>query len=85
MKKAFFVVILAAVFYFLGYAQAIEKRIFVQASDEIILKTGSSSITMKKNGEIVIDGTDITLKSSGKINVKSTNDVILKGYKINEN
>jgi type VI secretion system secreted protein VgrG len=85
MKKADFVVLLAAAFYFLGYAQAIEKRIEMQALDEIVLKTGSASIIMKKNGSILIEGSDITLKSSGKVNVKSTNDVIIKGSKINGN
>jgi type VI secretion system secreted protein VgrG len=85
MKKAVFVVLLAAAFYFLGYAQAIEKRIEMQALDEIVLKTGSASIIMKKNGSILIEGSDITLKSSGKVNVKSTNDVIIKGSKINGN
>jgi type VI secretion system secreted protein VgrG len=85
MKKAFFAIVLAAVFYYIGYAQNMERKVLVQAWDEIVFKTGSSSITMKKNGTILIEGTDITLKSSGKVNVKSTNDVIINGSKINEN
>jgi type VI secretion system secreted protein VgrG len=53
--------------------------------DEITIKTGEASITMKKDGTITIRGKDITLDGSGKINVKASGDVILKGAKVTQN
>ena len=53
------------------------KTITITAGDQIVLKTGSASITMKKNGDIVIQGKQITIKGSG--------DVIIKGQKILQN
>jgi len=47
------------------------------AGDEIVLKTGSATITMQKNGDITIEGKQITIKASG--------DVIIKGQKILQN
>jgi type VI secretion system secreted protein VgrG len=53
------------------------KKIQITADDEIVIKTGSSEIIMKKNGDITIKG--------GKINVKSSGDIIMKGSNIKEN
>ncbi|MFT4538693.1 MAG: type VI secretion system secreted protein VgrG [Planctomycetota bacterium] len=53
------------------------KKIQIKADDEIQLVTGSASITMKKNGDIVIKGKKITVKGSG--------DVAIKGSKIGQN
>ena len=53
------------------------KTLSVSAGEEIVLKTGSATITMKKNGDITIDGKTITIKGSG--------DVIIKGQKILQN
>lgn len=53
------------------------KKMQIVADDEIVLKTGSASITMKKNGDITIKGKKIEVKGSG--------DVIIKGSKIAEN
>jgi len=61
------------------------KKFLLSAADEIVLTAGDSSITMKKNGEIVISGKDITLNGSGKINVKASSDLVLKGSKIAAN
>jgi type VI secretion system secreted protein VgrG len=41
------------------------------------LKAGLATITMKKNGDITIEGKQITIKASG--------DVIIKGQKILQN
>jgi len=49
----------------------------IQAADELLLKAGSASILLKKNGDITIQGKKITLKASG--------DLQLKGQKITEN
>lgn len=53
------------------------KKISIQAADEILIKTGSASILMKKNGDIEIQAKKFTVKASGEIN--------LKGQKISEN
>jgi type VI secretion system secreted protein VgrG len=61
------------------------KKYYLEAGDEIILKTGDSSITLKKDGTIQIKGKDITIVGSGKVGVKATADLVLKGSKIAEN
>jgi type VI secretion system secreted protein VgrG len=53
------------------------KSVAINAEDEITLKTGEASISMKKNGDITIKGKKITIKGSG--------DVVVKGSKITEN
>ena len=53
------------------------KNLSISAGDQIVLNTGSASITMKKNGDITIEGKQITIKGSG--------DVIIKGQKILQN
>jgi type VI secretion system secreted protein VgrG len=61
------------------------KNFIVDAGDSVTIKTGSASITMKKDGTIVIKGKDITLDGSGKINAKAGGNVVIKGSKILEN
>ena len=68
------------------------KNLSIDAGDMIVLKTGDASLTLKKDGKIVlkgkeitIQGTDITLKGSGKINIKASSDVVIKGSKIGQN
>ena len=53
------------------------KTLTISAGDEIVLKTGSATLTMKKNGDITIEGKQISIKGSG--------DVIVKGQKILQN
>ena len=53
------------------------KSLTINAGDEIVLQTGSATITMKKNGDITIEGKQITIKGSG--------DVVIKGQKILQN
>ena len=61
------------------------KKYYLEAGDEITLKTGDASITMKKDGTITIKGKDITIQGSGKIGIKASSDVVIKGSKIAEN
>ncbi|MCG8314939.1 MAG: type VI secretion system tip protein VgrG [Pseudomonadales bacterium] len=53
------------------------KSMQLVADDEIVIKTGDASITMKKNGDITIKGKKITVKGSS--------DVVIKGSKVSEN
>lgn len=63
----------------------VDKKLNVQATDaisitsdkEIVLKAGDASITLKKNGDIIIKG--------NKINVKGDGDIVMKGSKITQN
>ncbi len=61
------------------------KNFLVDAGDSVTLKTGSASITMKKDGTITIKGKDITVEGSGKIDVKASSDIVMKGSKILQN
>jgi type VI secretion system secreted protein VgrG len=61
------------------------KKLLVDAGDQITIQTGSASITMKKDGSILIKGKDITIDGSGKINVKASSDVVIKGSKVMQN
>jgi type VI secretion system secreted protein VgrG len=63
----------------------VEKKLSVDAGDQIVLKTGKASITMKKDGTIQIEGKDINIKGSGAINLKASKDVVMKGKKIMQN
>lgn len=61
------------------------KNLVIEAADSVTIKTGSASITMKKDGTITIKGKDITIEGSGKINAKASNDLVMKGSKILQN
>ena len=61
------------------------KNFVIDAGDSVTIKTGSASISMKKDGTITIKGKDITIDGSGKINVKASGDVVMKGSKILQN
>ena len=63
----------------------VDKTSALVAADEIAFKTGDASITLKKDGTIVIQGKDITLKGSGKIVGKADGDVVLKGQNVLHN
>ena len=63
----------------------VAKNMVIDAGESIVLKCGSATISMKKDGTIVIDGKDITVSGSGKINIKASSDIIMKGSKISQN
>jgi type VI secretion system secreted protein VgrG len=50
------------------------KKIIIEADGGIILKCGSGSITLKDNGDIILDG--------NVVQVKGSSDVIIKGSKV---
>ena len=64
---------------------SVGKVLSIEAGDEITIKTGSASISMKKDGTITIQGKDISIKASGKINGEASGDMVLKGSKILQN
>ena len=66
-------------------ALKVGKNLVIDAGDSVSIKTGAASITMKKDGTIVIKGKDITVEGSGKINVKASGNIVMKGTKILQN
>jgi type VI secretion system secreted protein VgrG len=68
-----------------GDTLSVGKALSITAGDSITLVTGSASITMKKDGTVVIKGKDILVSGSGKITVKASSDVVVKGSKVGIN
>ncbi len=66
-------------------ALKVGKNLVIDAGDSVTIKTGSASITMKKDGTITIKGKDIKIDGSGKINVKASSDIVMKGSKVTQN
>lgn len=66
-------------------ATKVGKNLVIDAGDSVLIKTGKASISMKKDGTIVIKGKDITVDGSGKINAKADGDIVMKGSKILQN
>jgi type VI secretion system secreted protein VgrG len=63
----------------------IGKNLVIEAGSSITIKTGAASITMKSNGDIVIDGKNISVKGSGRINANATGNIIMRGSNIGGN
>ena len=63
----------------------VAKKLTITVGESIMIKSGDASISMQKNGNIVIKGKDITIEGSGAINVKASKDVVVKGSKIAQN
>ena len=68
-----------------GDTLSVGKALTITATDSITLTTGSASISMKKDGTIVIKGKDITIEGSGEITGKASKNMTLKGQKILQN
>ena len=49
------------------------KNLIIDAGDQIVIKTGQASITMKKDGTIIIKGKAITIDAMQKIEEKAMN------------
>jgi len=61
------------------------RKLSINAGNEIVISTGKASISMKKDGSIVISGKDISFKGSGGITQKAGKNIVLKGKKILQN
>ena len=88
MKKRLLFSIICVLLIAIAYPQiqrAMEKKLRLEAYDEVVISSGKASITMKKNGSIVISGSSIQIEGSDDINVKASNKVILKGNEIKDN
>jgi type VI secretion system secreted protein VgrG len=61
------------------------KNVVLRAGDSISIVCGAASLTLKKDGTIIIKGKDLTLDASGKLNAKASSDTVIKGSKIGSN
>ena len=66
-------------------ALSVANNLNITAGDSITITTGDASISMKKDGTIIISGKDITIDASGKVNVSASSDITMKGSKIKQN
>ena len=57
----------------------VKKKISIEAGDELHIKVGMSSLTMKKNGDITIKGKNIKTDGKGKITFKAIQDFSAEG------
>lgn len=62
-----------------GERPKVGKEPGLDAGDSIPIKTGSASITMKKDGTIAIEEKDITIRGSGKTGIKALGNIVVKG------
>jgi hypothetical protein len=46
------------------------KRVTIEAEEEVVLKCGAGSITLRKDGKIIIKGTHLLSRSSGPNRIK---------------
>jgi len=59
---------------------SVEKKLSIDAGDEIEIKTGAAKVSMKKDGKIEISGVDVTLKSgAGQVNIDAGGIITIKG------
>ena len=61
------------------------KHIAVGAGEEISIKTGSASITTKKDGDVAIKGKDLTIEAAAKMTAQAAGEMVVKGSKISQN
>ena len=54
-----------------------DKKGLIEMKDVLVLKCGSASIALKKNGDIIVKG--------GKIDIKGSGDIKIKGSKVGIN
>ena len=67
------------------HLEKLEQAIEIDAGDAVTIAVGDASITLKKNGNILIKGGEITIQGSRRINVKASSDVTIKGSNIRDN
>jgi type VI secretion system secreted protein VgrG len=61
------------------------KSFKLRAGDQIVLETGIASLTMRKDGTVMIRGSNIMVDGIGNIDVKAGMDIGLTGSKIKQN
>ncbi len=63
----------------------VTKELVIDAGEQLVIKAGDASITLKKNGDIIVKGKNVSGDASGKLSLKASSDLVLKGSKISQN
>ncbi len=68
----------------IGGTEAIKvgKALTIDAGDQVVIRSGDASITLKKNGDITIKGKNVFVDGSGKVTVKAKSDLTMTSPKI---
>jgi type VI secretion system secreted protein VgrG len=61
---------------------SIGKKLLIEAGDEVTIRCGAASITLRKDGTVTIEGKDIVIEASGDASLKAARNVVLKGKKV---
>jgi type VI secretion system secreted protein VgrG len=58
------------------------RSVRIEAEEEIVLKAGAASITLRRDGSIVIAGGDVAIRATGTIKGRAAREVVFKGAKL---
>ncbi len=61
------------------------RHVVIEAGESFTVKVGLATLTMHRDGTIVLKGKDIVIDGAGCIQVKASKDVTIKGRKILDN
>jgi type VI secretion system secreted protein VgrG len=64
---------------------SVASRLLIDAGDEVTITTGSASITLKKDGSVLIKGKDIVIDAAGNASITAAGEVVIKGTRILQN
>jgi len=59
--------------------------IIVDSARGLVLKSGKASISLKQDGDIVIEGRNVDITANGKLSTKASGETTIKGSKIRQN
>lgn len=65
--------------------QAFRGQFWSLNEGRIELHAGNATLTLKKDGSIILKGRDIEIDATGNINIKGAGNVNIRGAKITEN
>lgn len=64
---------------------SIGRKLLIEAGDEVTIRCGAASITLKKDGTVTIKGREIAIEAAGDATFKAAKNIVLKGQKVVEN
>ena len=65
--------------------QSVAGKLLIDAGDEVTITTGGASLTLKKDGTVLIRGKNIVIDAAGDASITAAGDIVLKGKKILQN
>ena len=64
---------------------SVAKKLLIDVGDEVTIKCGAASITLRKDGTVTIKGKDIVVDAAGDASFKAAKNLVIKGQKVLEN